>query len=66
MSNTNSLKKKTGPRGGQHSDDARQKMRDRWAERKVEHDTLLEIAHKTKEFLEIAQKAKDLLAALGI
>jgi hypothetical protein len=44
-------KKKTGPRGGQHSEDARQKMRDRWAERKA--------------LLEFAKKAKEVLAALG-
>ncbi len=29
------IQKKRGPRGGKHSDEAREKMRDRWSTRKL-------------------------------
>jgi hypothetical protein len=45
MNGSQVIKKKTGPRNGHHSDDARQKMREKWAERKA----LLEFAKKVKE-----------------
>ncbi len=47
MNEPRAIKKKTGPREGRHSDDARRKMRERWAQRKA----LLEFARKTKEAL---------------